>query len=170
MVIPHALRLPLAPATCLFLLACGAPQPAAPSNETTKQPEPTPGPTVPAEPVGLRALLPGTIEAAAPAGELACSFSARNQTLLLARGDVDAVRPAEAVVRSDAGPVRLGRAGGFDAMIDGGTFQGEGITAQIALTGPAVQRGESPPRPATLTLDRPGAPPWRIAGEWTCGP
>lgn len=145
---------------CLCLSACGAPQSATPADDVP----------VPAEPVGLRPLLPETVEAAGLTGELACSFTARNEMLLLARGNVAAAGPADALVRSDAGPVRLQRPGGFDAMIDGGRFDGSGARVHIALTGPAVAPGESPPRAATLAFERSGTSPWRVAGEWTCGP
>lgn len=104
-------------------------------------------------------------------GELACSFSVDGQgVLLLAKGDVASDEPGRGVVKVGDHVEMVAAPGGFDAMLNGTRFSGQGKTVTIAVTGPAVGGGESPPRPATLTYDRADGARRDLAGQWQCGP
>lgn len=119
----------------------------------------------------LSALTPDDLESVQLAGELGCSFaSADRSTLLLAKGDVGSKDAAQGVVKVGDYVERIAAPGGFDAMLKGATFSGQGKQVRIALTGAAIGGGESPPRPATLTYDRADGARRTIAGRWTCGP
>lgn len=121
--------------------------------------------------ITLSALSPGDIEGVKLGGELACAFSsADHSTLLLAKGDVGSKDAAQGVVKVADYVERIAAPGGFDAMLKGTSFSGQGKQVRIALTGPAIGGGESPPRPATLTYDRADGARRTIAGRWSCGP
>lgn len=126
-------------------------------------------PSEPAQP-GPEALTPGDVEALSGAGELSCGFEAGGQALLFAAGDVGTEAPARAVIRWAGSVASLQVEGGFDGMIDGADFTGPGITARITPTGPAEGGGESPPRPARMTLIPTEGAEVAIDGLWTCGP
>lgn len=132
-----------------------------------------PGPTVGGDgsDIRLEPLTGAQIEAAALEGELGCSFGAAGAApLLVAMGNVASADPAFGLV-SIAGHVeRLASPGGFDALIDGARFGGRGTIVTVALTGPALGGGESPPRPATLTVDRADGARRSYVGRWSCGP
>ncbi|GGB11822.1 hypothetical protein GCM10011491_44670 [Brucella endophytica] len=49
---------------------------------------------------------------------------------------------------------RIGAPGGFNGMVKGATFTGQGKTIKITITGAANEGGESPARPATLVYER----------------
>lgn len=121
--------------------------------------------------ITLSALTPDNLESAQLAGELGCTFAtADHSTLLLAKGDVRSKEAAQGVVKVADYVERIAAPGGFDAMLKGATFSGQGKQIRIALTGPAIGGGESPPRPATLTYDRADGAQRTIAGRWSCGP
>ena len=119
----------------------------------------------------LSSLSPAEISAAKLQGELGCSFTGSGgDMLLIAKGNVGSNDPAFGVVKVGDYVEQVATPGGYDAMIDGATFGGKGKTIRIALTGPAIGSGESPPRPATLTYDRMDGAQRSFAGQWTCGP
>lgn len=119
----------------------------------------------------LMPLTAADIESATLPGELACSFSAAGEgTLLLAKGDVASDAPSRGVVKVGDYVEAVAAPGGFDAMLHGVRFSGKGKTVTIALTGPAIGGGESPPSPATLTYDRADGARRVFAGTWQCGP
>lgn len=118
----------------------------------------------------LNPLSAAEIDAAALGGELACSFAVGDTTLLLGKGDVATTEPSFAIVKIGDDVERLAAPGGFDAMLGGATFSGRGTSATIALTGPPIGGGESPPRPATLSFDRMDGARRSFAGRWSCGP
>lgn len=105
-------------------------------------------------------------------GELRCGFgtSARGSLILIAAGNVASKVPAEARFKIDGVVTRVSSPGGFNGMLKGTTFTGNGHTVRITLTGPATGGGESPPRPATLRHEHSGSMSSTIVGEWTCGP
>ncbi|MDG2530997.1 hypothetical protein [Caulobacter endophyticus] len=154
--------------------AASAPSPDAP---TTLTPPPEVGPPVEPHTVGgdgseirLSPLSEGDLKAQALAGELACAFSAEQGSLLLAKGNVGSRDPAQGLVKVGDYVERIGAPGGFDGMAGGATFSGQGKTIRIALTGPAIGGGESPPRPATLTYLRADGASLTLPGRWSCGP
>jgi hypothetical protein len=149
------------------------PAAAAPPTPPPTPPPPEPNPTVGGDgsPIELSPLTAKDIEAAALTGELACAFGAPGApTLLLARGDVASRDPAFGVVKAGDYVERVAAPGGFDGMAKGAVFSGRGKTIRIALTGPAIGGGESPPYPATLTYQRADGAERMFAGAWTCGP
>lgn len=120
--------------------------------------------------IRLSGLSPADLEANPLSGELACGFSADGATLLSAKGAVGSKDPAFGLVKVGDYVERVAAPGGFDGMVKGAVFNGQGKTVTIALTGPAKGGGESPPSPATLTYDRADGAKRVFAGTWTCGP
>ncbi len=148
-----------------------------PLPTATASPSPSASPTTGATQGGdgseirLSPLTAADIDGAALDGELACSFAGMDKaTLLLAKGDVASKERAFGLVKVGDYLERVSAPGGFDAMLKGGTFAGKGLTLRIALTGRATGGGESPPRPATATVDRADGAKRVIPGTWTCGP
>lgn len=143
---------------------------------------PQPAPAVPASggetvggdgsPITLNTLSAADVEANPVQGELACSFGGAGAAppLLIARGDVGTKAAAFGLVKVGDYVERISQPGGFNAITKGGTFGGQGKTVVIALTGPAIGGGESPPRPATLTYQRADGASRVFTGLWTCGP
>jgi hypothetical protein len=121
---------------------------------------------------GLRPLSQADMGDAALSGELRCSFmsQAGAATMLVAAGDVGTKVPAEAIVAAGGTVMRVSQPGGFNAMLKGATFTGEGAKVRIALTGPAKGGGESPARPGTLHYERDGRELAEVRGDWVCGP
>lgn len=121
--------------------------------------------------IQLGELTQGDIEGAGLSGELACSFSTGDTPpILFATGIVASNEPAQGVVKVSGYVERIGAPGGFDGIIDNPTFSGQGKTIEIAITGPASEGGESPPRPATLTYQRADGASQTLDGRWQCGP
>ena len=121
----------------------------------------------------LETLSDPDVEAAALAGELACSFStgeASRAPLLFARGDVASRAPALGLVNVGGSVEPVAAPGGFDAMLRGTRFSGAGKTVDITLTGAAQGGGESPARPASLRYQRADGAERTWAGWWQCGP
>ncbi|WP_091742970.1 hypothetical protein [Phenylobacterium immobile] len=166
----------------LSLTACSQPAP-------TQAPEtapPTPAPTTPRPPppprptatvggdgssIELSALTGADIHDNRLDGELACSFSTPTASpLVIARGDVGSQDAAFGLIKVAGYVERMAAPGGFDGMLPGAVFTGQGKTVTVALTGPATEGGESPPRPAILTYDRADGAKRIFPGLWTCGP
>jgi hypothetical protein len=103
-------------------------------------------------------------------GELACGFSADGARLLVAQGHVASKDAAQGLVKVASYVERIAAPGGFDGMVKGATFRGQGKTILIAVTGKATGGGESPPNPATLTYQRADGASRVVTGTWTCGP
>lgn len=118
----------------------------------------------------LNALSAADMDSAKLGGELACSFSGGDATLLLARGNVGSSERSQGVVKVASSVEPISAPGGYDAMIKGVRFAGQGKTVTIAVTGKAQGGGESPAYPATLTYDRADGARRTLIGDWTCGP
>jgi|GEM_PF-1508260 len=105
-------------------------------------------------------------------GELACSFAAPDGAMVLvARGNVGSKERSQGVVKILDYVERVSASGGYDGMLRGANFAGQGKTILIALTGAAPTTGEeSPPRAATLTYQRADGASRTFSGTWTCGP
>jgi hypothetical protein len=122
-------------------------------------------------PIQLSGLTRADFEANALKGELGCSFRTdAADPLLAAYGFVASKEAAQGLVKVGTYVERIAAPGGFDALVKGATFNGQGKTIGIAITGPAKGGGESPPYPATLTYDRADGAKRVIEGTWTCGP
>lgn len=119
---------------------------------------------------GLQPLTAQDIENAALAGELSCGFETESGTLLLAAGYVASNQPAEAAIRTSSRLISLSAQGGFDAIIAGAAFTGADGSAKIEVTGQTTESGESPARPATLTVQPDGGAEIVAEGLWRCGP
>lgn len=121
-------------------------------------------------------LVPAQIAAAQLGGELGCTFTGDGMQapLLVASGMVsDPQGTAQAVGGGDGSSRQLSAVerGGFDGMLNGVEFAGEGFRYAIRLVpGEAAGGGESPPMPAELVVTAPWGKQARIAGGWTCGP
>jgi hypothetical protein len=121
--------------------------------------------------IQLRQISALEIEEAKLPGELGCSFSTSEASLILiAMGNVASRDAAQGIVKVGSYVERLAAPGGFDAMLKDVAFSGAGKTVRIKLTGPAVGGGESPARPATLTYDRADGARRAFTGWWNCGP
>ena len=103
---------------------------------------------------------------------MGCNFAADAATppILIAKGNVASQDPARGIVKVGDTIASIAVTGGYDAMVDGANFYSEGLQLRVALTGAAQGGGESPPRPATLTLNRADGARRVIAGLWQCGP
>ena len=175
--------------TALLLSACSGAEPeqasAVEPEPTVVPPAPPPATSAPARPIPapdatvggdgsaitLTSLSGEEIEAANLQGELGCSFATAGAApLLIAMGNAASKEPAFGLIKIGDYVERVAAPGGFDGMLKGATFSGPGTTIRIALTGPAIGAGESPPNPATLTFDRMDGGRRAIAGRWTCGP
>lgn len=123
---------------------------------------------------GNEALAPLTAHDIAVAdmpGELACGFADRTQnTLVYASGDVQADDDAVGLAKIGGSIKRFTSPGGFKALVQGPTLAGSSATVSIRISDSPTASGESPPRPATVTLARPGEADVSIDGTWTCGP
>lgn len=154
--------------------AVSPPTPAPVAAEPGAPPEsPTESPTVGGDGSAIRLspLTSADLQAEPLQGELGCSFATGDAApLLVAQGNVASKTAAQGVVKVGDYVERVAAPGGFDGMLKGPVFVGAGKTIRVALTGPAVGGGESPPRPATLTYERADGASRTIAGRWTCGP
>lgn len=104
-------------------------------------------------------------------GELGCSFQAgAGDPLLTAMGFAASKDAAQGLVKVGDYVERVAAPGGFDGMVNGAAFVGQGKTVTVAISGPAAGGGESPAFPATLTYDRADGAKRVFAGTWTCGP
>jgi hypothetical protein len=127
-------------------------------------------------PIELAALGAADLTRAALKGELGCNFAAAAATppILVAKGNVASQGPARGIVKIGDTAASIAAPGGYDAIADGANFFTEGLQLRVALTGAATGAaqgsGESPPRPATLTLNRADGARRVIAGLWQCGP
>lgn len=156
----------------LALTACSAPMTDAEQGTTNATALPIEN--LAGSAVALHGLSPLTAQDIAQAklpGELACGFADHNEsTLVYASGNAQSDEDAIGLINVAASVERLAAPGGFDALVRGPTFTGSGVRVEIAIKdGPSVS-GESPPRPAFLTVARDGKPDARIDGTWTCGP
>lgn len=170
----------------LALSACSQSEPAKPPESAAVAPPASVAPeppvaAVPEAPSGtiggdgsqieLSALTATDLDANKLEGELACSFSTPALSpLVIARGDVASKDAAFGLIKVGDYVERMAAPGGYDGMLKGAVFSGQGKTVTIAITGPATGDGESPPRPATLTYDRADGAKRVFPGLWTCGP
>lgn len=106
-------------------------------------------------------------------GELGCSFDVEGTgQVFVAMGYADDDRPANGLVRwgGRAYPVSSDD-GGYDAMIDGGEFEGGEIEVEIDRTSDdALSGGESSGYPARISIEGPDDEEAWADGVWTCGP
>ena len=176
-------------AATLTLTACSdqksqepaaAPPPAVGSETRTPAatPEPAPAPTPAADQtvggdgsqIQLSEVTFADMRANPTEGELGCGFDAGGVSLLRAQGHVASKNAAQGLVKVTGYVERIAAPGGFDGLVNGATFTGQGKTIVIKITGPATGGGESPPYPATLTYQRADGASRVFVGTWTCGP
>ena len=120
---------------------------------------------------GLTPLTARDIALANLPGELACGFADRGQrALLYASGDVRSDEDAVGLLKIDGSVERVTVAGGFDALLRDPVLTGSQATVAVRIAEGASASGESPPRPASILLERAGQPDVRVDGTWTCGP
>ena len=121
--------------------------------------------------IQLSGLTPADLQSNRLEGELSCGFqTAAGEQLLYAMGYAGVKDPAFGLVKVADSVERIAAPGGFNAMVKGATFSGQGKTIKILITGKSTSGGESPPYPATLTYDRADGAKRVFEGTWTCGP
>lgn len=108
-------------------------------------------------------------------GELACAFDIDDsrQPVMLVRANVMDEEFSEGVIKVDGRvePVRSQTPGGFNALLDGETLAGGGLTVDVIVTGePQTNGEESPPMPARLVYVGDDGARMVVEGEWRCGP
>ncbi|MED5548188.1 MAG: hypothetical protein VX529_02425 [Pseudomonadota bacterium] len=108
-------------------------------------------------------------------GELACAFDIDDtpQPVMLVRANVMDEEFSEGVIKVDGRiePVRSQTPGGFNALLDGETLAGGGMTVDVIVTGePETAGEESPPMPARLVYVGDTGARMVVEGEWRCGP
>lgn len=106
-------------------------------------------------------------------GELRCTFTdGEGQRLLIASANVGEDQPIQALVKiGDYVELLYGQsAGGYDRMVNGTSYAGRGVTAEIARTAEDAQPGEGLTYPATLHVDRADGAARDWGGLWSCGP
>jgi hypothetical protein len=158
--------------------AAATPPPAVGSETRTPAAMPQPAPTPAADQtvggdgsqIQLSEVTFADMRANPTEGELGCSFEAGGVSLLKAQGNVASKDAAQGLVKVTGYVERIAAPGGFDGLVNGATFTGQGKTIIIKITGPATGGGESPPYPATLTYQRADGASRVVAGTWTCGP
>ena len=186
--LPNPMRALFVPASAMVLAVAACSSPADKDASTTKSGdssgagvdagppaikpagEPTRGGD--GTPIELATLGETDVAGARLKGELGCSFAADAATppILVAKGNVATQDPARGIVKVGNTIASIAVTGGYDAIVDGANFFSEGLQLRVALTGAAPGDGESPPRPATLTLNRADGARRVIAGLWQCGP
>lgn len=145
----------------VFAVACG-PAPQAPHTPQT----PALGP----QSLALEPLLAPDVEGRL-SGELGCSFSGGDAVLAVAQGHVDAAARSEILIKRGGAVAQLAAVepGGYDAMVEGAAFAGEGLSVEV-LTRDRMETGnEQVAYNATITI-RSGDAAQTYPGNWTCGP
>jgi hypothetical protein len=122
----------------------------------------------------LQPVLAEELEAHELEGDLGCYFadSPAADPLLVARGMVQSpttkavmlVKFADAIVQGSAT-----EAGGYDAIVDGSTFDTPALLVDVARVDDAGGNGALQPARAALRVRQAGLPDVILQGYWTCG-
>lgn len=104
-------------------------------------------------------------------GELGCSFSVGDETMLLAMGFVDPAATAEALVKRSGVVVQMPATatGGYDGLVDGETFTADGLSVEVR-PGAAIETGTEEVRQSATLTARDASGERSYEGAWTCGP
>jgi S1-C subfamily serine protease len=100
-----------------------------------------------------------------------CSFESVEDLLVVASGPDDNTAGYDAAIKIGGEVIALTgqETGGFDALVDGGTFEGSGVTVRIARSGDGRQAGiETTAWDAHLEAERNGRRS-ALTGTWSCG-
>lgn len=93
-----------------------------------------------------------------------CTFMEGNREMLIAAGLQEPTLPGKAVIRVGGGLTLLDSApGGLNAIKQGTTFTGEGVTVKVA---PAAGDGQS--RPANISVTDANGKTANYSGNWIC--
>ena len=157
-------------AAAALVVAC-----APPADDSAAAATPDPGVTEPASPAELAGLdvQPMTYEefaAVVPPG-LGCSFESGEDLLVVASGPDDNSAGHDAAIKIGDEVIALTglETGGFDALVDGGTFEGSGVIVRITRSSDGRQAGiESTAWDAHLEAERSGRQ-LALTGTWSCG-
>lgn len=159
----------------LALAACQSEAPTPSSTDTAVDPagQPSAQPSASAAPVAFQSM---TYEEFSPLIEsgLGCSFSADDETLLVATADLGEGVVAKGVVKLDGKPqvVTAQESGGYDALVDGATFSGsDGLSLTVVRTSDKGTPGEieTTSWPAFMTAERVDGGTARYEGIYGCG-
>lgn len=104
-------------------------------------------------------------------GELGCSFSGGDAVLAVAQAHVDPAARSEMLIKRNGAVAQLAAVepGGYDAMVEGAAFAGEGLSVEILTRGRMETGNEQVAYNATITI-RSGDAEQMYPGDWTCGP
>lgn len=151
-------------AAVAMVSACG--QTAAPAADRAA----SPAPDVFADRLALAALTAEDVSGRL-SGELGCSFSAAQEPLMIAMGNVDPTARSEALVKRDGAVAQLPAVavGGYDGMVEGASFEGGGLLVEVRTIARRETGNEQVAYAATLTARADGAER-SYEGVWTCGP
>lgn len=105
-------------------------------------------------------------------GELGCAFTANDDVLLLAKGNVDRAARSEALIRRGDTVEQLMATdeGGYDGMVEGARFGTRGLVIEVATQQRNETRNEQVAYNATLRAMRADGAERTYQGDWTCGP
>ncbi len=129
----------------------------------------------PSAQLALQPMLAEELEENPLAGELGCYFadSPASDPLLVARGLVQSPGTKAAMLVKFGDEVVQGsatEAGGYDALLDGSTFDTAALLVDVARTDEAaLNTGGLQPARAALRVRQAGQPDVILQGYWTCG-
>lgn len=124
--------------------------------------------------LALQPMLAEELESHLLEGDLGCYFAENpaSDPLLIARAMVQSpttkavmlVKFADAIVQGSAT-----EAGGYEAIVDGGTFDTPALLVDVARIDDAGDSGARQPARAALRVRQAGLPDVILQGYWTCG-
>ena len=144
------------------------PPPATQGAETPTEPTPTGG--EPAGTLALQAMHFDEFSQVITPG-LGCSLEGGDAVVLVATCPQDPNGHSQAVVKIDDEMILLSARdpGGYEALTEGGVFEGSGVSATVTTSGEGDQSGmESTRWSGALTVSR-GEAEVTLPGDWTCG-
>jgi len=155
------MRLILCAAFASLAAACG---------QTTEVVE-TPPPAAPPAPFALQAIGQNDIQGQLT-GELGCSFTVADEVLVVAMGNVDPNATSEALAKraGATSELRATATGGYDGMVEGASFTGDGLTLAIETVQRSETGNEQVAYNARLTATQNDGATRTYDGMWTCGP
>ncbi len=155
------MRLILCAALAALAAACG---------QTTEVTE-APPPAAPPAPFSLEAMGQNDIQGQLT-GELGCSFTVADDVLVVAMGNVDPNATSEALAKRAGvtSELQATATGGYDGMVEGASFTGDGLTLAIETVQRSETGNEQVAYNARLTATQNDGASRSYDGMWTCGP